>query len=163
MDEMKEMMRQIIPRMVKEKDKRTMMGVLLEEIIKEMIKGIKVMVTVVLELNKLWQDIKEVWEDTAQEADKERVENAMEARWFHHNGGMRRFPDDFKFPGFTIPQEYCMWHHSHDDLKIGPLKFVTKEDVRYCRKGTPKNWEDVDCLMGNIDEEVDQRGLKEKK
>ena len=78
------------------------------------------------------------------------------------NGFYRRVPPDWKFPLGPILNVYLYWHHGDEVKRISPLKLITRHDLTWVKgekKRFLKNLDECQFIFGRLDAEARRKGI----
>ena len=84
-----------------------------------------------------------------------------QARQYQHSDGkLRRVPEGWVFPHFTLMQAYVYWHcgDEQSENQVCPMKLFAARDVSHLRRGR-LNLSDLRYLMSLIDEKTTAVGM----
>jgi hypothetical protein len=164
-EEIKILLKSLLPEIEKLMDDRTMMGNLSENRMRNIVTD---------ESSALRQELREVRSLLEQEKARHNqgqqqrgaADNTFTAqdkykRWMV-KGFFRRVPADWIFPMGPVLNVYQYWHHGDEQREISPLKKMTRSDLSWAtadKKRYPKNLEEVRHIMKMLDTAASEKGL----
>jgi len=156
-EEIKAMLKDLLPAIEKFMDDRTMCGTLSENRMREIIQNEQ------LETRQQLDAIKNLLsqEGRAPPGDQEVIENGKFRLW-NVDGVRRRIPPDWVFPLGPIMNVYVYWHHGDEVRKISPMKLFQHKDLAIFtsdKRRYKKNFEEVSQLFKMLDKEAERMGL----
>jgi hypothetical protein len=160
-EEIKSLIKGLLPEIEKFMDDRCMAGNLSETRMRAIVQ------TQQFDLRKEIEEIKTLLTKQAQAAtessNKERAgANDEWNRWVVVGGFFRRIPFDWVFPSGPVLNVYQYWHHGDENKKISPRKKSKRPDLSWCKnekKQYMKNLEECSFIFKKLDAEAKRKGL----
>lgn len=158
-EELKRLVKALVPSMEDAMDNRTMSGVLSEKRMQRIVESSN---------NELLQRIKGL-EDLVRQQNAEGRSAATPGGgaggatydMFLHpsDGKLRRVPPNWTFPKGSLLNVYQYWHWGDEVSRIHPIKKLQRIDLAWSSGRHLRDLEEVSFLCGKIDEEAQRKGI----